>query len=289
MEDGNKRSIIVSTGDIKKPYEIIGPVFFQVSNKGLLGSTLDRLRLKYYNDIHREKTSGNFSPTQPDWGFLYGEWSVGQNEFDVAFYVGVRELQEKAKRMGGDAITWLRQDIDLDTNGFANFYLQMYGTVVKFTEGEFGNYKIKKIIDKTYLDIVLKENSKAAELIEQKKAIIAQQEDIVNKKKHQQDEIKADVIGRAKIIEEEISELNARITSLSGAISKLEAYGRENTKALISEKNTEIEKLSSQKEQLIQRKQDILSELKPYNKEYLLENKKLQALWEDLKEYERLL
>ena len=32
--------IIVSTGDIDRPYEVLGPIYFQVSNKGLLGSSL---------------------------------------------------------------------------------------------------------------------------------------------------------------------------------------------------------------------------------------------------------
>ena len=37
------KKIIVSTGDIKKNYDVIGPVYVQVSNKGLFGSTLDTL------------------------------------------------------------------------------------------------------------------------------------------------------------------------------------------------------------------------------------------------------
>ena len=68
-----------------------------------------------------------------DWGFLYGELSYGmQNEFDKAFYIAVRELEKKAIRMGADAVIGMRQDIDLDTVNFQYFYLQMYGTAVKF-------------------------------------------------------------------------------------------------------------------------------------------------------------
>lgn len=33
-------SIIVTTGDLKDDYEIIGPVYFQISNKGLFSSAL---------------------------------------------------------------------------------------------------------------------------------------------------------------------------------------------------------------------------------------------------------
>ena len=40
-------AIIVTTGDLKEDYEIIGPVFFQVSNKGLFSSTLSELINKY--------------------------------------------------------------------------------------------------------------------------------------------------------------------------------------------------------------------------------------------------
>ena len=32
--------VIVTTGDLKQDYEILGPVYFQVSNKGLFGSAL---------------------------------------------------------------------------------------------------------------------------------------------------------------------------------------------------------------------------------------------------------
>lgn len=71
------------------------------------------------------------SEGQMDWGFLYGEWSVGQSDFEQAFFVATEELKKRAQMVGADAIVAMRQDIDLDTNGFAYFYLQMYGTAVK--------------------------------------------------------------------------------------------------------------------------------------------------------------
>lgn len=69
-----------------------------------------------------------------DWGFLYGEWSVdkGQNQFDQAFYIAVEELKIRAAMLGADAVISMRQDIDLDTTSFQFFYLQMYGTAIKF-------------------------------------------------------------------------------------------------------------------------------------------------------------
>lgn len=48
-------NIIVSTGDIKLDYEIIGPVYFSVSNKGLFGSQLGNLIKKYKGEIEELK------------------------------------------------------------------------------------------------------------------------------------------------------------------------------------------------------------------------------------------
>lgn len=128
------KQIIVTTGDLHQAYDIIGPVYFQVSNKGLFSSTLDKLTKKYAAEINAMKESGTMSQARADWGFLYGEWSVGQNQFESAFYIATQELKKRAALVGGDAIIGMRQDIDLDSNGFSFFYLQMYGTAVKIKE-----------------------------------------------------------------------------------------------------------------------------------------------------------
>lgn len=124
-------AVIVTTGDLKEDYEIIGPVYFQVSNKGLFSSTLSDLVNKYSAEIEDMKNSALMSERRSDWGFLWGEYSVGQNDFEKAFFVAVQELKKRAVVLGGDAIVSMRQDIDLDTNGVQFFYLQIYGTVVK--------------------------------------------------------------------------------------------------------------------------------------------------------------
>lgn len=124
-------AVIVTTGDLKEDYEIIGPVYFQVSNKGLFSSTLSDLVNKYSAEIEDMKNSALMSERRSDWGFLWGEYSVGQNDFEKAFFVATQELKKRALMLGGDAVVSMRQDIDLDTSGFQYFYLQMYGTVVK--------------------------------------------------------------------------------------------------------------------------------------------------------------
>lgn len=124
--------IIVTTGDLKQDYDILGPVYFQVSNKGLFSNQLAKLVESYSKEIQQMRRQGQMSESRVDWGFLYGEYSVGQSNFEQAFFVSVQELKKRAAIVGADAVICMRQDIDLDTNGFQYFYLQMYGTAVKF-------------------------------------------------------------------------------------------------------------------------------------------------------------
>lgn len=130
------QNMIVTTGDLKEDYTVIGPVYFQTSNKGLFGSSLSELIRKYEDEIETMKGKGIVSPSRLDWGFIYGEWSVGQNLFEKAFYVSTQELKKRAAILGADAIIGMRQDIDMDTTGFQYFYLQMYGTAVRFEKKE---------------------------------------------------------------------------------------------------------------------------------------------------------
>ena len=124
--------IIVTTGDLKRDYEVIGPVYFQVSNKGIFSSALSVLVTQYSKELQQLKNNGALSEERSDWGFLYGEYSVGQSDFEKAFYIAIQELKKRAAILHADAIISMRQDIDLDTNGFTFFYMQMYGTAVRF-------------------------------------------------------------------------------------------------------------------------------------------------------------
>ena len=86
---------------------------------------------QYEDAIARMRQQGQIGQFRADWGFLYGEFSVGQSDFEKAFFIAVQELMKRAKLLDADAIIAMRQDIDLDTNGFQFFYLQMYGTAVR--------------------------------------------------------------------------------------------------------------------------------------------------------------
>jgi hypothetical protein len=127
-------NMIVTTTDLNEDYDVIGPVYFQVSNKGIFSSALASLANQYEQEIAAMRRHGTMSQERMDWGFLYGEWSVGQNDFEKAFFIATEELKKRAQLVGGNAIVGMRQDIDLDTNGFAWFYMQMYGTAVRLKE-----------------------------------------------------------------------------------------------------------------------------------------------------------
>jgi len=117
--------VVVTTGDLKEDYEVVGPVFFAVSNKGLFSSQLDELAKKY-----GISAGSGWEGSALPMALLLGEWPVGQQQFPKAFMVAIEEIKRQAMKAGADAIVWLRMDIDLDTSGFQFFYMQVYGTAV---------------------------------------------------------------------------------------------------------------------------------------------------------------
>jgi hypothetical protein len=70
------RESIVTTGDLKQEYEIIGPIYFQVSNKGIFFSALSKLAKQYETEIAQMKKQGRIGQARADWGFLYGGFLV---------------------------------------------------------------------------------------------------------------------------------------------------------------------------------------------------------------------
>lgn len=98
---------------------------------GFFSGTLSGLVRKYSKKLAEARTRGQGGQEAVDWGFVYGEWSIGQNDFEKAFFVAVEELKQRASMVGGDAVVAMRQEIELDKPNLQFFYLQMYGTAVK--------------------------------------------------------------------------------------------------------------------------------------------------------------
>ncbi len=98
----------------------------------VFSSQLGKLKKQYEEELKTLKAAGQTPEKRNDWSALYGEFSVGQNDFDTAFFVAVEEIKKRAALLGADAFVGTSQDIDLDTQGSTYFYLQMCGTAVRF-------------------------------------------------------------------------------------------------------------------------------------------------------------
>ena len=138
------KKIQVTTTDIHNKYEIISPIIYNTTNRGVFSSLYKKLLSKYKNSQYEEllgfpslspqtKTDGMALLTLFDLSAGF-EGAVGQQSFDLAFYMSIAEMKLRAAELGGNAIVGLTMDFDLDTTNFGCFYLQMYGTVVKLLD-----------------------------------------------------------------------------------------------------------------------------------------------------------
>lgn len=116
------KKIIATTGDLKQEYEIIGPIFLQIANRGILKNHLDKLALEHKVFLDDLISKGILSAKHID--------TTGQ-DMEKAFYIALEELKSKAEKMDGDALIHLSYDTDILASS-SDFYLQLYGTVVKF-------------------------------------------------------------------------------------------------------------------------------------------------------------
>lgn len=127
-----KNNIIVTTTDLPEDYEVIGPVYFHVSNQGFFTSTLSQLIDKYNAELE-ELQNNNQPSSNIIWMQKFGGQSMdSDSRVDKAFYAAIRELQEMVAEMGGDAIVGLRQSINFAPQNPQQFNLQVYGTAVRF-------------------------------------------------------------------------------------------------------------------------------------------------------------
>ena len=145
------QKIFVTTTDIKREYDIIGPVFYQINDAGS-GKMIFQKQKEYRSVINALKDQNqlvnqNASITESIGAlsgmielFSTGDISAstkdllgnGHNQFDEAFFISVEELKKRAYYMGADAVIGMKEELNLDTNGFQHFYMQMYGPAVKF-------------------------------------------------------------------------------------------------------------------------------------------------------------
>jgi Putative heavy-metal-binding len=133
-----KTNIQVTTGDLKQNYTIILPIFVQISNKGILKNEFEKLEIKYQILLKDLQEKGVLTPEHKGKKDSLRELT-GENKSDIvglrmekAFYIAIEELKKKAEKLDADAVVSMRYETDLVSGNHADFYLQMYGTAVKF-------------------------------------------------------------------------------------------------------------------------------------------------------------
>lgn len=118
-------NVIVTSGDIRSEYQIIRPISFRISNKGLLSSQFNSYRQYYFEEISSLKKQGIVTDD-----VLYADWILHRGEFEAAFYIATEELKKHAEMLGANAIIYLRQNTDLEPETNA-FFITLCGTAVK--------------------------------------------------------------------------------------------------------------------------------------------------------------
>jgi len=130
-------AIIVTTGNIKENHSIIQPVFVQISNKGVLKNQYEQLEIKHQKLIQglQDKELLPPNPSSKKRNSLSSSMEstdITGVRMEKAFYIALEEIKQKAAHLEGDAVVYMRYETDFLANPSNEFYLQMYGTVVKF-------------------------------------------------------------------------------------------------------------------------------------------------------------
>ncbi len=132
--------MLVSTGDIPISYSVIGPLYFCLTNRGFFSSQFKTLKAQYTSQITAAKQRGEVREQKRGLSevlfLIAGDLNIEHHEYELALFLAVEEIKKRALRLGADAITWLRHDMDIDTSGLEFFYLQMSGTAVRFKTAE---------------------------------------------------------------------------------------------------------------------------------------------------------
>jgi hypothetical protein len=133
-----KSKIILTTGDLKQAYTVLNPVFVQISNRGVLKNEFERLEAKYQVYLKELKEQGVLPHEHKGKkDSLHSDKSDLKSDIvglrmEKAFYIAGEEIKEKAEKLGADAVVVMRYETDILSTNNSDFYLQMYGTAVKF-------------------------------------------------------------------------------------------------------------------------------------------------------------
>lgn len=126
--------VIVTTGDLHQPYEILGPVCVQISNKGQLTHALSLWAKSKQNKKEDSQNQNEDSANGADSDSAAGQLSSDLSNFEQAFIAATEKLKKRGEMVSADAIICMRQNITMDENAIPTFYMHLYGTAVKFID-----------------------------------------------------------------------------------------------------------------------------------------------------------
>ena len=136
--------IIVTSGDLQMPYELMGMVCVTTGTRGELKVLFENLKGMVGHRLGKGQISegkglgqtigrlGVDSADDLSASFQYSGASFRSSDMEVAFHIAVNQLQLRASYLQADAIVGFRYDIEFDSNSnVLNFMATAYGTAVR--------------------------------------------------------------------------------------------------------------------------------------------------------------
>lgn len=138
--------ILVTSGDLQLPYEIVGMVCFTVGTRGEMRSTFEALKTRIAAKLGQSKgqisRAGSVSQFIGGVGIdssgsvaLSGEYagaSFDSSDLEIAFHIAVNQLQLRSSYLNANAVVAFRYDVDFDSNSnVLNFVATAFGTAVR--------------------------------------------------------------------------------------------------------------------------------------------------------------
>lgn len=144
-------AIPVTSGDIARPYDVIGVVCFTVGTRGEMAAEFERHKQNLQFRLDRLRKQGQVSASRGVGQFIGGvgvdgDGNVGvagqfagasfrSDDTEIALQIAVNQLQLRASYLRANAIVGFRYDIDFDSHAnLLNFMATAYGTAVRLRD-----------------------------------------------------------------------------------------------------------------------------------------------------------
>lgn len=140
--------ILVTSGDLRAPYEVVGMVCFTVGTRGEMRNAFESLKKSMAYKLAQSK--GQISKATSVGQFIggvgfdsagdvaltgqYAGASFNSSDLEIAFHIAVNQLQLRASYLNANGIVAFRYDLDFDSNAnVLNFMATAFGTAVRLT------------------------------------------------------------------------------------------------------------------------------------------------------------